>query len=348
MKTNKVITESLFKLLFLLGITSPANTNAELFTILTFHRILPDKFRKDYPLPWLVTTPRELHLILYHLKKYYELGTVSGILKKWRRNKESNKPLLAITFDDGHEDNYTYAAPVLEGLGLNATFYIPAGIVEERGTLWDELLGFTSFRLYQKKIEFCCVNKFFDTNILKYSSPVDAASNIINMCKSLPNKDRVELINRCADRSYIPNWSKMMSWEQISKLAKNGHEIGSHSMTHSILINCSDRELHSEIFESRELIQSKIKSHVFTFCYPSGTYDNRILEYTEKAGYKCAVTTECRSNKKKDALFSLGRCDINSQKLLNHCGKFSSYRLSWRLSGINRVICQVASVVSHK
>ena len=66
---------------------------------------------------------------------------------------------VAITFDDGYQDNLLHAAPVLQALGLPATFFVVPGRLggmldhdwdEERSTLmtWDEIraleqMGFT-------------------------------------------------------------------------------------------------------------------------------------------------------------------------------------------------------------
>jgi peptidoglycan/xylan/chitin deacetylase (PgdA/CDA1 family) len=55
---------------------------------------------------------------------------------------EKGAPLrreLAITFDDGYEDNYLIAAPILKSMGLPATFFIATSFVgTESVAWWDE------------------------------------------------------------------------------------------------------------------------------------------------------------------------------------------------------------------
>ena len=49
---------------------------------------------------------------------------------------------LAITFDDGYEDNFRYAAPILERLELPATFFVVTQwIGTETVAWWDRHLG---------------------------------------------------------------------------------------------------------------------------------------------------------------------------------------------------------------
>jgi peptidoglycan/xylan/chitin deacetylase (PgdA/CDA1 family) len=56
------------------------------------------------------------------------------------------KPIAAITFDDGYEDNHAYALPILVKWGAPATFFVTAGFVERDPAVLDrfcKLLGGT-------------------------------------------------------------------------------------------------------------------------------------------------------------------------------------------------------------
>jgi len=44
---------------------------------------------------------------------------------------EGDRPVVAITFDDGYLDNFEYAFPLLERRGLPATFFVTAGLLQK-------------------------------------------------------------------------------------------------------------------------------------------------------------------------------------------------------------------------
>ena len=49
---------------------------------------------------------------------------------------------FAITFDDGFQNNFTHAAPVLADMKVPATFYVTTGFVDENGSSWIDRIEF--------------------------------------------------------------------------------------------------------------------------------------------------------------------------------------------------------------
>ena len=66
-----------------------------------------------------------------------------------------------------------------------------------------------------------------------------------------------------------------MTFEELAALAADGHEIGSHSMTHCMMPECDDRALAYEVSESRRVLQARLAQPVEAFCYPNGDCDAR-------------------------------------------------------------------------
>jgi oligosaccharide reducing-end xylanase len=70
----------------------------------------------------------------------------------------------------------------------------------------------------------------------------------------------------------ITNWipgTGGVTWDQWRQVAEQGHEIGSHTVTHPDLIELSDSELRRELSESQKAIEMHIPSQFcVSFAYP--------------------------------------------------------------------------------
>jgi peptidoglycan/xylan/chitin deacetylase (PgdA/CDA1 family) len=51
------------------------------------------------------------------------------------RQSTGERPIVAVTFDDGYQDNYTHAFPRLQEAGVTATFFLATGLVEAEPTV---------------------------------------------------------------------------------------------------------------------------------------------------------------------------------------------------------------------
>ena len=124
--------DGLAQALSTLGATRPRRFARGALTVVTFHRVLPVDRWRQYPLSGLAVTPEQLEAILAQLAQHFACTTLIDAYRRWQREPDAERPVLGITFDDGSLDNYEHARPVLDRLGLKASFYIPVGLVEER------------------------------------------------------------------------------------------------------------------------------------------------------------------------------------------------------------------------
>lgn len=83
----------------------------------------------------------------------------------------------------------------------------------------------------------------------------------------------------------------LMSAHQILEMHAAGHEIGSHSMTHSRLPLLSEQDAWEEISRSRILLEILINAPVRSFAYPYGLLTPALHRMVESAGYSigCGV-----------------------------------------------------------
>jgi len=69
-----------------------------------------------------------------HLQWLGRHCTVLGLREALARRPwppSGERPVVCLTFDDGYEDNYQYAFPLLRTYGLPATFYLVGGFLEK-------------------------------------------------------------------------------------------------------------------------------------------------------------------------------------------------------------------------
>jgi peptidoglycan/xylan/chitin deacetylase (PgdA/CDA1 family) len=315
-----------------LGLTDPSRRLQGRFTIATFHRVLPEARRRAYPLPGLVVTPEELDWYVAYFRDHFRCGSLRETMEAWRRGDVS-RPLLAITFDDGQLDNYEHARPVLERRGVHATFYVPVSAIERREPLWHDRVGFAARTILERAGRPSLSELIGAGAAAEQGDPVAAA---IRAHKHTGTEGRAAILARLegeAGAETVPEWAGLMSWAQIDALATEGHEIGSHSMTHALLPECTDAAVDFEIGESRRLLQQRVRDPITSFCYPNGDYDQRAIEAARKVGYECAVTTRWGSNRGFDAPFELLRCDMDSRRVRSTGGALSRSLLSLRLCG---------------
>jgi hypothetical protein len=143
----------------------------------------------------------------------------------------------------------------------------------------------------------------------------------------------IEALERALGGDQVPDWAGLMSWQQIRELGAQGHEIGSHSLTHPLLTDLDAAQLEREVVRSRSQLAEATGCEVASFCYPNGSYDARALEAVRAAGYTCAVTTRWGLNR-GGSEYELQRCDMDYARLQSRRGDFSAQRLWLRLSGL--------------
>jgi peptidoglycan/xylan/chitin deacetylase (PgdA/CDA1 family) len=254
--------------------------------VIYFHRVLtaPNPYFPDDP------TVEELDLLLTILGECFRFASLQEIATR-RCVTNNEKPMLGISFDDGYEDNYTHALPVLEKHGVKATFFVSSAGTRE-GILWQD-----------KIIQ--CVEKvdgnpaYLNIGGDNYSglSNLDIASNLMRSMKRQKVAEREQTLDAWVCDIGLKGFDRiMMTEKQIKTLADKGHHIGGHTHNHAILSAESIRFAKSEITENKEFLERVIQRPINLFCYPNGHPQLDINldvhpQMLKEAGYIAAFTT---------------------------------------------------------
>lgn len=267
--------------------------------ILMYHRVA------DIPVdPWgLAVHPTRFEQQIACLKRLRRVVHLHELLYLERSRGSSDKPLAAVTFDDGYYDVYSNARPVLQRLDCPMTLFVTTGIIgTNREFWWDSIM-----------------RVFLEVEHLPESLTLDIAGNECRWAVP-PYLDR-----EARDRIFREVWGRLRvlphhaqtevlseigEWASCDLLARESHRvmtaqevrnisdglitIGAHTLTHPTLPAHSADVQFREIAESRRACEELAGTAVRTFAYPFGDHNDTTLRAVREAGFDLACTVDAR------------------------------------------------------
>lgn len=258
-------------------------------SVLIFHRVLPVP---DPLLPEEITA-QQFRQDMQLLAERFNVMRLSDGLRALREG--SLPPLsLCLTFDDGYRDNVAVALPILQALGLPATFFIATGYLDG-GRMWNDTLLETLRRWPRDDIDLS------DWGIPPLSMrTIDERRKqwrlLFRWMRRIGIKGRTEMLDRLVSQLDEPlPTDLMLSSDQVRELAQAGMELGCHTQTHPIFTRISDQQVHEEITASRNRLAEISQRPVRYFAYPNGVpgddYEQRHVDIVRHCGFEAAFST---------------------------------------------------------
>lgn len=289
-------------------------------SVLMYHRVLPDAECDGYPFPSLVmplSSFREQVRWLAANARVAPLaelvGEISGEPAHGGGGSASERPRVAITFDDGYADNALHAAPALEEQGLRGTFYVATGFVERRETLW-----FDAAMLALSRDERALATA---RRALSLGADADPARCVEGL-KSIARERRRALLAPYEPADALKARFAPMNVADVRALAAAGHEIGSHGVDHEIFVHVDERTLERELAESRATLERWTGRPVAGLAYPNGDCDARVVAAARAAGYAYACATAHGRNEPGCDPLCLARIDVTRERVSDARGRF--------------------------
>jgi peptidoglycan/xylan/chitin deacetylase (PgdA/CDA1 family) len=280
--------------------------------ILMYHSVMEDPDREEDSLGGIIHSREAFQAQMEMLAKKFRPVPLEQFGRFIKGEGELPQRAVVVTFDDGYTDNYETAMPILDRVGIPATFYVTVDCVENRRLPWPSRLRF-SFRTTVKKSwsdESGTVwnlesDEGREQAYLKTCDRVCQLSGaaLENVVRSIEEELDAKLPD---DRGRL-----MMTWEQVRALSRNGHMVGSHTMTHPNLAFLSVEEARFELVQSKTQMEQHLDRRVEHFSYPCPALFPNWTEQTtaesRKAGYQTAVTTSNGLARKQDNPLCLKR-----------------------------------------
>lgn len=236
---------------------------------------------------------------------------------------DSGEPLpprsFAVTFDDGFENNYSVAAPILKDLGVPATFYVTTGFVQNNAMSWID------------RIEYCIEQRPSGSILLPWRSQpivfsgrearIEMLEEIRFHVKRSPDIAVDDLVASIFEQCAFPEvfssedpLDLKMSWGQVREMDNEpDFTIGGHSHEHCNMAFLNSDELISEVDTSLNLLKNEAGIETVHYSYPEGLdfcYSDSVIAVLKSRGIKCCPTAEEGFNIIGDDLFRLKRLAV--------------------------------------
>lgn len=206
---------------------------------------------------------------------------------------------FCVTFDDGYADNLSLAAPLLERLGVSATFFLVPDLLSRETTAWWERLGWAFVNARSPSVVFEGAGYALHNDAESRHSYDTLAARLKRRDCAARERAVDELVELCdpSGRSHVDEM--FLDWHGARELSERGFGIGSHSERHRILTQESPAAQAGDLRMSRERLQSQLGVAVDLLAYPNGTaadFDEHTIAAAKDAGYSYALTTVMGSN----------------------------------------------------
>ena len=307
--------------------------------VLAYHRIfdIDDNFKYDDEL--ISASKEQFDEQMKFIKKYFCPISMEDVVEACESRKELPENSVLVTFDDGFEDNYTNAFPILKKHNVPATIFISASYINSDDTLWFDKLAYV---IKNSKSE------YIESETLNLKISLDSNQNrkqtlkkVLESLKKIPNQKRLDALDEIfnAEKDLLSNrdttQSSTLSWDQVKEMDKSCISFGSHTLTHPILSQLNSEELNNELSLSKKIIEENLSHPIDTIAYPVGTksaFNQQVIQMAKTSGYKlgfsyvtginswpCKASHELqRLHVERYTSFSMFKCMISMPNIFNY------------------------------
>jgi peptidoglycan/xylan/chitin deacetylase (PgdA/CDA1 family) len=105
---------------------------------------------------------------------------------------------------------------------------------------------------------------------------------------------------------------RLAAADVVALSRRPGVELGAHAVRHRRLDELDDRELASEVRDSREALEELTQRPVLSFAYPHGAYDRRVRDAVIAAGYRSSAAVKNAASHLGDDPFAIARWTVTA------------------------------------
>jgi len=286
------------------------------FLILCYHRIGAD----GIPL-FSELSPNVFEAQMRYVRRRYRVLSLDDLCDEMEKPSRKEDAVV-VTFDDGYRDLHTHALPVLRKYQIPATIFLPVACIEAGEVPWYDRI-FLALKVFPKDEFEVVLDRPRSFRLTSFRERLQAAAEIIQYFRTLPDDRRKEYCKTFEGRVNLPLGElkdRMLTWDQIRAMRREGISFGSHTMTHPAVSQLTESQLDTEVGDSKRILENRIGSSAVHFAYPFGKpadCGTAALPFLVRKGYRSAATTNEGVNKPGDNCFQLRRSQIGNERSIS-------------------------------
>jgi peptidoglycan/xylan/chitin deacetylase (PgdA/CDA1 family) len=285
--------------------------------VLRYHAITPDDAEVDYAAPDVCLPLDAFALQMAFIRRAYSVVSLDELAEALAAGRALPPRALAITFDDGYEDNHRLALPVLRRLGLTATVYVSTGPLDGGPPLW-----MAAVRALVKRAA-GDVLAVPGGQAIALGGPArreEAIRAVTRTLVPLPAAERARTIAAVASAAKVDVDAAlagtMLDWAQVRELAQAGWTIGAHTVSHLNVSLAPPAEAEAEMAGSRDAIAGVLGTPCRHFAYPNTGgqhryFDADVARVLARLGFRSATTSRAGALRPGADVFQLPRIGVS-------------------------------------
>lgn len=200
--------------------------------VVNYHRVLPMEEFRGYGRPQMAMPAAVFEAQIEELSALTGFTRVEDVRSPGARGK------VAITFDDGYEDNFRVAFPILQRFSTPACIFLVTGLIGAPEALWWDRVGLALFAYWKAGRRVPVPPELpRHARALEAASSYERARQIISEVLSELNEvdDETRQLAIAAAERLVPELEvrrTMLSWEEIRAMQRLGVTFGAHTRSH--------------------------------------------------------------------------------------------------------------------
>lgn len=297
--------------------------------ILMYHRVSPQgQGVPDYSPNGITVTPAEFEMQMRFLRKHYDVVPLSHIVEAVRGERAFTPNMCAVTFDDGWQDVYEHAFPILKRYSIPATIYLTTGFIDGTEWFWEERSKYLLALIYKEsktpgnrkdaaKSVQTELEKFRLDGMLQIQAKL-LPSFLLQQGRLMKKWDPerrlalMQTLERLTNQLSPDAPRPFMNWSEVQEMSRDNIEFGSHTISHPVLPDLSAQEALTELNGAARQIENHLGRVPTNFAYPYGKFNEHVRRQVLQEGLASASTTRLGLVKRDSDPYALNRVNMCS------------------------------------